>query len=106
MLSEKLARLSRLRKQRKEIMKRGHEMVRRGLSSLDELDESDRVASLVNSEVALESEAAVEAQEVGAFGVVDWGAMFEGADLSASAFLGLQDGLTGGNIGSAGNVGL
>ena len=53
-LNEKIARLMRLRKQRLAVVKRGHEMVRRGLKSMDELEaaersESEQVASVVQS---------------------------------------------------------
>ncbi|KAK8024209.1 hypothetical protein PG993_003996 [Apiospora rasikravindrae] len=61
---EAFARLERIRKQRESLVTRGVEMARRGLRSLDELEAAERV----------ESEAAVDAQSLGAFGVVDWNA--------------------------------
>ena len=47
-------------------MEKGADMVARGLSNMDELEEVERQ----------ESSAALDAQVNGAFGVVDWGAVF------------------------------
>ena len=66
-LDESLARLDRIRRQKRSLLTRGTEMVRRGLASLDEVEEAERQ----------ESSAALEAQVNGAFGVVDWGAVFD-----------------------------
>ena len=66
-LDESLARLDRIRTQKRSLLTRGTEMVRRGLASLDEVEEADRQ----------ESSAALEAQANGAFGVIDWNAVFE-----------------------------
>ena len=68
--SEALAKLERLRKQRESLVTRGSVMVRRGLQSLDELDEFERA----------ESEAAIQVQSLGHVDVVDWNVIF--ADLS------------------------
>jgi hypothetical protein len=68
--SEALAKLERLRKQRESLVTRGSIMVKRGLQSLDELDESERA----------ESEAVVEVQSFGHADVVDWNVIF--SDLS------------------------
>jgi hypothetical protein len=65
-VAERFARLARLRRQRKTIVSKGHEMVRRGLRSLDSLEEAERE----------ESEAVVAVQSSGGFGVVDWNAVF------------------------------
>lgn len=61
-VNERLSRLMRLRRQKKQIHERGAEMVRRGLNSLDELEESDRH----------EAEVVVAAQSFGAVDVIDW----------------------------------
>ena len=61
-------------------------MVSRGLSSLDDLEESDRQ----------ESEAVVEVQANGAFDVVDWNAVF--GDLSSPSLL-ADPGFSGGTAG-------
>ena len=52
-LSEHLARLRRLRQQKKFLVDRGADMVARGLSTLDDLEEAERRESLVAVEVAL-----------------------------------------------------
>lgn len=66
-MNERLSRLMRLRRQKKQIHERGVEMVRRGLNSLDELEESDR----------REAEAVVDAQSFGAVDVIDWSAVLD-----------------------------
>ena len=65
-MNEKFARLTRLRRQKKSIVSRGHEMIRKGLQSLDDLEEADR----------MESEAVIDVQALGGFGVLDWNAIF------------------------------
>ncbi|KAL2196648.1 hypothetical protein P885DRAFT_37161 [Corynascus similis CBS 632.67] len=66
-MDESLARLDRIRRQKRLLLTKGRDMVRRGLASLDEVEEAERQ----------ESAASVEAQVNGAFGVVGWNAVFE-----------------------------
>lgn len=61
-MNQALAKLSRLRRQKRQLQKRGLEMLRKGKGSLDELEESDRQ----------ESEAVAVAHSWGAHGVIDW----------------------------------
>ncbi|KAK4170862.1 hypothetical protein QBC36DRAFT_164712, partial [Triangularia setosa] len=63
---EALATLTRLHRQRQHLTIRGNEMIRRGLVSLDEPEEADR----------LESEAVVEAQGSDVLDTIDWNAVF------------------------------
>lgn len=87
-LNERLATLGRLRQQRREVANRGREMIRRGFQSLDELESAERVEEdEINRSVAEASESALALQSGGAFGVVDWGSMMEGADVDFSAWL-------------------
>ena len=65
-LNERVARLARLRRQRKAVISRGQEMIRRGLRSLDELEEADRS----------KSGAAIDVQLSGGVDVLDWNAIF------------------------------
>jgi ABC-type transporter Mla subunit MlaD len=65
-LDESLARLDRIRRQKRQLLSKGGDMVRRGLASLDEMEEVERQ----------ESNAVVEASVNGAFGVMDWNAIF------------------------------
>jgi hypothetical protein len=65
-LDESLARLDRIRRQKRLLLSKGGDMVRRGLASLDEMEETERE----------ESSAVVDAQLSGALGVVDWNAVF------------------------------
>jgi hypothetical protein len=67
LVTERLARLSRLRRQRETIVSKGQEMVRRGVRSLDELEGLEKA----------EAEAVVDVQAVGGFGVIDWTTVFE-----------------------------
>lgn len=64
-VNERIARLTRLRKQKKMVVSKGHDMIRRGLRSLDELEEAER----------LEAEAAIDVQALGGFGVIDWSSL-------------------------------
>jgi len=76
-LAEVLARLQRLRKQKRLLKSRHDELFARGIQQLDEDDAVDRAETgledLSLPEVSvLESEAAVNAQSVGAVDVIDW----------------------------------
>jgi hypothetical protein len=64
-LNERIARLTRLRKQKKALVTRGHEMISRGMRSLDELEAAEKD----------EAEAVIGVQAMGGFGVVDWNAV-------------------------------
>ena len=64
-LEEALNRLVRLRRQKRQLVTRGNEMARLGLQSLDELEEVERQ----------ESEAVIDVQAMGGFGVIDWNAV-------------------------------
>lgn len=83
--NEAMARLDRLRRQKEVLIRKNAKLVNAGL---DALDAEEEAAAELNRVSALESEAAVEAQQLGAFGVANWGSFLEGADLSASEFLG------------------
>lgn len=61
-LDEALGRLDRLRRQKRLVVTRGADMVRRGLESLDDLEAAEQ----------RESDAAVAMQAAGGFGVIDW----------------------------------
>lgn len=65
-LSEKLARLRRLRQQKEFLVEKGVDMVARGLSNLDELERVE----------CEESETVLDAQVNGAVDVIDWNAVF------------------------------
>ena len=65
-LDESLARLDRVRSQKRLLFSKGSDMVRRGLASLDEVEAVEQQESL----------AVVGAQANGAFGLVDWGGVF------------------------------
>ena len=64
-VNERFARLARLRQQKRLVKTKGVDMIRRGLKSLDELEEVERC----------ESEAVIDVQSSGGFGVVDWNAV-------------------------------
>lgn len=64
-LDESLARLDRLRKQKRQIFSKGREMTVRAARDLDELEELDR----------RDSEVATSVQSLGGFGVIDWSAV-------------------------------
>jgi len=66
-LDESLARLDRIRRQKRTLLSKGGDMVRRGLASLDEVEEMEN----------RESNAVVEAQVNFAVDVVDWNAVFD-----------------------------
>ena len=71
-LNERLARLMRLRRQKKEVVRKGHEMVRKGFKDLDELEAREA------------EEAAESAQVVEAFAPTDWSSLgLEGVDFSS-----------------------
>lgn len=87
-LNERLSHLGRLRQQRREVSSRGREMIRRGVQSLDELESAEQAEeSEVNGSLAEVSESAALLQHGGAFGVVDWGSVMEGADVDFSSWL-------------------
>ena len=65
-MNERISRLTRLRRQKKMVISRGHEMIRRGLKSLDELEEAER----------RESDAVIDVQVSGGLDVVDWNVVF------------------------------
>lgn len=67
-LSEAVAKLVRIRKQRASLKTRGVDLARRGAASLDELDALERE----------EAEAAISAQASGAVGVIDWSVLSSG----------------------------
>lgn len=73
-LNEALARLARLRRQKRQLVTKGQQMTRLGLQSLDELEEEER----------RESEAVIDAQSLGAIDVLDWNAVFGDALLNAA----------------------
>lgn len=62
-MDESLARLDRIRSQKRLLFSKGGDMVRRGLASLDEVEAIEQQESL----------AVVDAQVNGAFGLIDWG---------------------------------
>lgn len=64
-VNERIARLTRLRKQKKMVVSKGHDMIRRGLRSLDELEEAERQ----------EADAVIDVQSFGGFGVIDWSSL-------------------------------
>ena len=70
-LLEAMARLARLRKQRRLLKERGDSLVSRGVR---DLDEADGVRSQEDAILA-EQQAVGSAQALGAFGVIDWSAM-------------------------------
>lgn len=70
-LQETLARLARLRKQRRLLRERSSQLVSRGMR---ELDEEDGVRPQEESLVA-EQHAVGDLQASGAFGVIDWSAL-------------------------------
>ncbi|KJK83615.1 hypothetical protein H634G_00847 [Metarhizium anisopliae BRIP 53293] len=73
-LNEALARLARLRRQKRQLVTKGQQMTRLGLQSLDALEEEER----------RESEAVIDAQSLGAIDVLDWNAVFGDALLNAA----------------------
>lgn len=90
--SEALARLSRVRKQREFLVEKGADMVARGLSNLDALEQSERE----ESHALLEVQAAPVATDV-----VDWNAVFSVVpDLSLPGGLGFSGGTPGASQGS------
>jgi hypothetical protein len=64
-LDESLARLDRIRRQKRSLLTKGTVMVQRGLASLDEVEEVERQ----------ESSAVMEAQASAAVDVIDWNAV-------------------------------
>lgn len=83
--SEALARLTRLRQQKRFLRDRGNDLFARGMEGLDELDQ-------INSDLpdfgevdrgVLESEAVENAQSIGCFDVVDWNAVWSGSSSAA-----------------------
>lgn len=87
--NEAMARLERLRIQRESLVRRGADMVNEGLASLDAAEDEERRGheAAVNRSVAEESEAAVEVQQHGGFGVIDWGSVAESADVGFADWL-------------------
>lgn len=73
-LVEKISKLTRLRRQKKKVISRGHAMVRRGFQSLDELEEAERE----------ESEVVVDVQALGGFDVIDWNAVLNDSPSGSS----------------------
>lgn len=73
-LVEKISKLTRLRRQKKKVVSRGHAMVRRGFQSLDELEAAERE----------ESEAVVDVQALGGFDVIDWNAVLNDSPSGSS----------------------
>lgn len=71
-LSEKLARLFRLRRQKEQVLLKAKDMVARGLRDLDELERVE----------CEESEAVIDVQVAGAVDVIDWSAVFGTGELS------------------------
>lgn len=72
-LNERLSRLMRLRRQKRQLVEKGTQMLNRGLASMDELDETER----------LESEAVVSAQSVLVTDLIDWNAVGSSFDFSS-----------------------
>ncbi len=79
--AEALARLNRLRQQKRFLRDRGNELFARGMEGLDELDQINAdLPSLGEPEMqVLESEAVENAHSVGCFDVVNWEAVFSGS---------------------------
>lgn len=74
-VNERLSRLMRLRKQKRQLLEKAETMVRRNVETLDELEAVENA----------ESFAALEAQMVGASDVIDWNELFvDGSPLSAA----------------------
>ena len=69
-LNERLSRLMRLRRQKRQLYEKGAEMLNRGLASMDALEEAER----------LESEAVVSAQSVMVTDLIDWNAVGSSSD--------------------------
>jgi hypothetical protein len=72
-LREVLSRMERLRRQRDLLRARSSELVARGMR---EFDEEDGVRSQEEA-ILEEQQAAGRAQELGAFGVIDWSSMID-----------------------------
>ena len=90
--AEALARLTRLRQQKRYLRDRGNDLFARGMEGLDELDQiNSDLNSFGEFDVqVLESESVENVQSVGGFGVVDWNAISGGTvatagDTSSSA---------------------
>lgn len=75
-LDASLARLDRLRRQKRLLVSRGSDMTRRGLASLDEMEELERE----------ETSAAAGAKDTGALDAVDWNAVFDTLPVALAPF--------------------
>jgi len=77
-LNEALARLARLRRQKRQLVTKGQHMTRLGLQSLDDLENEER----------RESDAVIEAQSLGALDLIDWNAV------TGDSVFGVDEGVT------------
>jgi hypothetical protein len=76
-LNERLARLSRLRRQKRMLISKGTKMVQENLANMDAVDESDRVEA---ERLTAESQVVADVHAMGAVDVIDWSAV--GLDFS------------------------
>lgn len=74
-LNERLARLARLRRQKRLLSQKGKKMVAENLANMDEVEESERQEAEARE---TESRAVADLHAMGGVGVVDWGAVEAG----------------------------